>query len=412
MEEQMKAEILRLIAEDRDEILGFTQELIAIPTENPPGVFCKACAEVIERKLTEIGLDCSLFKVPNPEPVRQSPGRTRYCVLGSYGAGKRTLYLHGHYDVVPASGEGQFTPCVKGTGLFGRGASDMKSGLAAMIYAVKAIQTAGGKLNGRICLTFVPDEETGGRLGSKYLDDAGILGKDGIGMLIPEPTDGIIWNANRGAISLRITVNGKPAHVGRHYTGVNAFENMIPVVNELMALKKDVERRTTGYTINPEAARQSILMIGGRSEGGSNFNLVPERFSFTVDRRINPEEDLKREKTRLLEALEAVKKRGIHLDVEILQEAESSGVSEDTLLARVLAKNIESVTGKVPEFELCPGLLEIRFYAKKNIPALAYGPGYLSVSHGPGEFVNIENIYECTAIYALTALDMLSGGEK
>ncbi len=70
----------------------------------------------------------------------------------------------------------------------------------------------------------------------------------------------------------------------------------------------------------------------------------------------------------------------------MLQEGESSGISEDAPLAQVLAKHIEAITGQRLEFEMCPGLLEIRFYAKEGIPAFAYGPGLLSVSHGPGEF--------------------------
>jgi succinyl-diaminopimelate desuccinylase len=403
MDEYVRTEILDSIAEDRNEILEFTKTLVAIPSENPPGVYYRQCAEAIRGKLTEIGLDSDVIEVPD----HPSSGQPRYCIQSGYGTGARTLYFHGHYDVVPASGKHQFNPAVKGANLYGRGSSDMKSGLAAMIYAVKAIRTAGVKLDGKIGLTIVPDEETGGLLGSKYLSDAGILGKNGIGMLIPEPTDGIIWNANRGAVSLQITVRGKAAHVGRHYRGSNAFEKMIAVANELMALKKEVTSRTTGYNIKPDPARQSILMMGGRGEGGSNFNLVPERFTFTLDRRINPEEDLGTEKKRLLDVLETLKNDGIDLDVEILQEGESAGVSEDTSLARSLGQSIESVTGIVPEFEMCPGLLEIRFYAKKDIPALAYGPGFLSVSHGPDEFVRIENIYTCAAVYALTALDLL-----
>ena len=78
----------------------------------------------------------------------------------------------------------------------------MESGLAAMIYAVKAIKDAEIDRKGRIGLTLVPDEETGGILGSKYLSDNGVLGRNGIGMLTPEPTSGVVWNANRGAVSL------------------------------------------------------------------------------------------------------------------------------------------------------------------------------------------------------------------
>ena len=284
----------------------------------------------------------------------------------------------------------------------------MKSGLAAMIYAIKAIKAAGVELDGKIGLTIVPDEETGGLLGSRYLADAGLLGENGIGMLLPEPTSGVVWNAHRGAISLRITVRGKPAHVGLQHEGINAFETMLPVANALLELKKEVELRTTSYNVQPDAARRSILMLGGQTKGGTSFNLVPGEFSFTIDRRINPEENLDVEKRRLLTLLEAVREDGIDLEVEILQEGGTSATAEDDPLAQVLGRNIEIVTGRPAEFEICPGILETRFYSEQGIPALSYGPGLLSVSHGPDELVNVEDIYNCTAIYALSALEMLS----
>jgi succinyl-diaminopimelate desuccinylase len=77
-------------------------------------------------------------------------------------------------------------------------------------------------------------------------------------------------------------------------------------------------------------------------------------------------------------------------------------------LAQTLARAIESVTGKPPAFEMCPGLLENRFYAQRGIPALAYGPGILAVSHGPSEFVPVQNIRDCAAVYALVAQAMLA----
>ena len=91
-----------------------------------------------------------------------------------------------------------------------------------------------------------------------------------------------------------------------------------------------------------------------------------------------------------------------------MQEGESSGISEDDPMAQILARNIETITGKRPRFEMCPGLLEVRFYAKKGVPTFAYGPGLLSVSHGPDEYVEVENIYKCAGIYALTAVEALS----
>src|SRR5262249_61110123 len=120
-------------------------------------------------------------------------------------SGPRPLLFHGRFDVVPASHPEQFRPYLKGGNLFGRGSSDMKGGLASMVYALKALKDCRVPLDGRVCLTVVPDEETGGQGGSQYLAGAGLLGRDGIGMLTAEPTSGVVWNASRAAPSLPVT---------------------------------------------------------------------------------------------------------------------------------------------------------------------------------------------------------------
>jgi acetylornithine deacetylase/succinyl-diaminopimelate desuccinylase-like protein len=276
----------------------------------------------------------------------------------------------------------------------------MKSGLAAMIHAAASARDEGLLKSGRIGIVLVPDEETAGSRGSRDLDARGLLGRDGLGMLTPEPTGGVIGNANRGAISLRATMRGKPAHVGRQFEGVNAFERAAPAMARLLDLKKEVELRETQYNIAPAAARKSILMLGGRAEAGTNFNVTPDFCSFTVDRRINPEEHLEEEKRRLRKALEG-------FEIETLQEEAAAATPAGDPLGVVLSRHIASVTGKEPAFEMCPGLLETRFYAAHGVPAFAYGPGLLTVSHGPNEFVPIRNIGRCAEIYALTAAWML-----
>ena len=368
-------------------MLDLTQRLIAIPSENPPGNRYEDCVRILLEELRELGFD----------EVR----REGACVLAWAGSGVRTLYFSGHYDVVPAQSREQFQPRIEGANLFGRGSSDMKSGLAAMIYAAAAARDEGLLKTGRIRIVLVPDEETAGPRGSRDLAKRGLLGKDAIGMLTPEPTGGVIWNANRGAISLRATMRGKAAHVGRQFEGVNAFERALPAMARLLAIKREVELRETTHNIAPAAARKSILMLGGQAEGGTNFNVTPENFSVTVDRRINPEESLDEEKRRLHEALEG-------FEVETLQEETAAVTPENDPLGVTLARHIASVTGKEPRFEMCPGLLETRFYAARDIPAFAYGPGLLNVSHGPNEFVPIRNIAQCAMIYALTAAEILS----
>ena len=254
--------------------------------------------------------------------------------------------------------------------------------------------------SGRIGIVLVPDEETAGPRGSRELEARGLLGRDGVGMLTPEPTGGEIWNANRGAISLRATMRGKAAHVGRQFEGVNAFERALPAVARLVEIKREVELRETAYHIAPAAARKSILMLGGRVEAGTNFNVTPDFYSFTIDRRINPEEDVEEEKRRLYEALEG-------FEIEVLQEERAAASAAEERLGEILSRHVASVSGKAPAFEMCPGLLETRFYAARGIPAYAYGPGLLTVSHGPNEFVPIGNVAQCAVIYAMTAAEML-----
>jgi succinyl-diaminopimelate desuccinylase len=179
------------------------------------------------------------------------------------------------------------------------------------------------------------------------------------------------------------------------------------VVERLQELKQEVEERTTNFNIGAEQARRSILMLGGQSGGGANFNVVPEECWFTIDRRINPEEELAEEKSKLLAVLESCKREGIPLEWEILQEGRSSACREEEPLGEALARSVSAVTGETPRFEMCPGLLEIRFYAAQGIPAYAYGPGLLSVAHGPNEYVDLRKVIECSAIYALTVIEML-----
>jgi acetylornithine deacetylase/succinyl-diaminopimelate desuccinylase-like protein len=382
--DQLSSRLLERLSEPA--MLDLTKRLIAIPSDNPPGNRYEECARTLFAELDRLGFD----------DVR----REGACVLASAGTGPRTLYFSGHYDVVPAQSRDQFQPRADGVNLFGRGSSDMKSGLAAMIHAAAAARDEGLLKTGRIGIVLVPDEETAGPRGSRDLDSSGLLGRNGVGMLTPEPTGGVIWHANRGAISLRATLRGKAAHVGRQFEGVNAFECAVPVMARLLDIKKEVELRETQYNIAPAAARKSILMLGGRAEAGTNFNVTPDVCSFTIDRRINPEENLEDEKRRLHDTLEG-------FEIETLQEEPAAATSAQDPLGLILSRNIASVTGKAPAFEMCPGLLETRFYAARGIPAFAYGPGLLTVSHGPNEFVPIPNITRCAAIYALTAAEML-----
>jgi succinyl-diaminopimelate desuccinylase len=396
------ANVRDAVASHEAEIVELTTRLVSVASENPPGQRYRECAELLAEALG--ALDLSQRMVETSIPGEEEP---RWCVQGTTGGSGRCLYLHGHYDVVPAQDAGQFEPVVEAGLIRGRGSADMKGGLAAMLYAVAALRELGVELDGQVCFNFVPDEETGGRGGSRVLAERGLLAPNGAGMLTTEPTGGVVWNANRGALTLELTVHGREAHVGHAHAGVNAFERMLDVAGALRELAAEVGQRTTGYAVEPPAAGRSILLIGGRSASGSGFNVVPARCSFTVDRRPNPEESLEEERERLLATLEPFRERGYEIDVEVLQEGDAAGSSEQDPLALALAASVAEVEGVAPRFELCPGLLETRWYAGAGVPAFAYGPGRLEVAHGPDEHVEIDALIRCATVYALTIRRLL-----
>ena len=143
-------------------------------------------------------------------------------------------------------------------------------------------------------------------------------------------------------------------------------------------------------------------MLGGRTEGGTNFNVVPADCRFTVDRRLNPEEDLETEKQRLFEVFD--QRAGAGHRPSMWRCCRKDGPREwrgSRGGPEALTASIDDVTGKPPVFEMCPGLLETRFYAERGVPAFAYGPGLLSVAHGPKEFVKLDAVLDCATIYAL-----------
>jgi succinyl-diaminopimelate desuccinylase len=342
-----------------------------------------------------------------PAELKNETADDPACLLANFGEGRRAIYFHGHYDVVPAQSTEQFKAARRDHFLFGRGSCDMKGGIVAMLYAMLALRSSSVPLDGRIGLVLVPDEETGGSCGSARLAREGALGRDGIAMFTAEPTSGAVWNASRGAISLRVRVLGKSAHVGLQHQGENAFERMHRVVERLERLKHEVEQRQTQYQVGAEQMRNSILMLGGQSGGGANFNVVPEQCWFTVDRRINPEEKLEEERAKLLGVLEECRRDGIPLQWDILQEGRTAASGEDEAPGRALSQSVHAVIGETPSFEMCPGLLETRFYSTQGIPAYAYGPGLLAVAHGTNEYVDLRKVTECAAIYALTAMELL-----
>jgi succinyl-diaminopimelate desuccinylase len=397
------AEVRAWLEPRADEMAALVEKLVAVDTQNPPGRGLGRCGRVLRDAMARLGLSPELVELESTGELEDP------CIVrGSVGDGSRTIYFHGHFDVVPAQDPAQFQPQRRDGRIIGRGAADMKGGLVSMLYGAAAARELGLLANGRIVLHCVCDEETGSAAGSGYLREAGLIDRDALAMVTAEPTGGVVWHANRGAITLRVEVRGREAHVGRAHLGVNAFEMMLRVAEPLGALARELLEQRTAFPLDSDAARGSMLVVGGSAGSGATFNVVPGSAWFSVDRRFNPEEELETELARLTDTIaEAAGRAGADVTVDVLQRAPSASTEETHPASIALARCVAAIENASPRFELCPGVLETRWYAQLGIPAFAYGAGGLDVSHGPNEFIHEAAMRRCAAVYALFAEEML-----
>jgi succinyl-diaminopimelate desuccinylase len=392
-------ELRAWVDERSGEMAALVEELVRLPTENPPGRALGRCAELLSDALDRLGVSTELIELA-PRGDLERPAVVR----GSVGSGDQLVYYHGHFDVVPAQSPSQFEPERRDGMLIGRGAADMKGGVVAMLYGALAAHALGLLDGRRIVLHLVCDEETGSTAGSGYLREAGLIDPAAVAMLTAEPTGGVVWHAARGAITLRVETTGREAHVGYVHEGVNAFEHMIRIADPLTRLSHELLERRTSLPVGSDEAAGSMLVVGGQAGAGAGFNVVPGSAWFSVDRRFNPEEDLDAELALLTTTIEqAAAAAGAQVTVEMLQAQPSCSTDQSHPAARVLADCIEAVEGVRPAFQLCPGVLDTRWYSQLGIPAFAYGAGRLDVSHGPHEYIDEAAMCRCAAVYGLFA---------
>ena len=381
------AEVLAWLEPRAEEMAALLEELVAIDTENPPGRGLGRCGWALKAAMERLDLA--------PELIELAPSREleEPCVVrGVAGDGPETVYFHGHFDVVPAQSPAQFRPERRDGRIVGRGSADMKGGLVSMIYGALAARDLGLLDGRRIVFHFVCDEETGSAAGSGHLREEELIDPRALAMVTAEPTGGVIWHACRGAITLRVTTTGREAHVGYVDQGVNAFEHMIRIAEPLTVLSHEL------------LARDSMLVVGGQAGAGAGFNAVPGSAWFSIDRRFNPEEELDRELARLTGMVSASAEAiGAQVEIEVLQAQPSGSTEASHPAALALAHCVSAVEGSEPSFEMCPGVLDTRWYSQFGIPAFGYGGGRLDVSHGPEEYIDEGAMRRCAVVYALFA---------
>ncbi len=397
------ARVRAWISERAEEMAALLVRLVASETENPPGRNLAECAQVLGDEMDRLRLDPEIHQVDSTGALKDPR-----VVRGAVGSGGKVIYFHGHFDVVPAQDRTQFTARRRNGVITGRGTADMKGGIVSMLYGAAAAKDLGLLHGGRVIIHLVCDEETGSTVGSGYLRERNLIDPGALAMLTAEQSGGAIWNAAKGAISMRVEVRGRPAHVGQAFKGVNAFLNMIKIAAPLEAYAHQMRGRLTSYSVGEGQEEGTMVVIGGQCGGGSNFNVVPSRAWFTIDGRFNPEEDLEAELARLTAMINDVASQaGADVSINLTQFAPAADTPPVSRAAQVLGQCVSDITGVPSRYELCPGCLDTRWYAQLGIPAFGYGPGRFEVSHGPEEFVDESELHSVAAVYALFAERLL-----
>jgi succinyl-diaminopimelate desuccinylase len=276
-----------------------------------------------------------------------------------------------------------------------------------MLYGAAAANALGLLGDGRIVINLVCDEETGSAVGSGYLREHDLIDPAALAMLTAEQSGEVIWNAAKGALSMRVDVHGRPIHVGQAFKGVNSFLHMLKVAGPLEAYAQQMSQRHTAYPVGDGEARGSMVVVGGQCGGGSNFNVVPGRTYFTVDGRFNPEEDIDAELARITALINAAAiDAGADVSIQVTQVAPSAYTPLTDPAAELLADCVADVTGAPARFELCAGCLDTRWYSELGIPAFGFGAGRFDVSHGPDEYVEEAALQRVAAVYAMFAAEL------
>jgi succinyl-diaminopimelate desuccinylase len=413
--------IARSVDEIQQEMIGFLQELIRIPTINPPGDNYVACAELIGNKLTHFGYETSYIEAEGlAEHTAKHP---RVNVFGQMkGAVARpSLHFNGHFDVVPVGNDWTMDPFgaqIKDGKLYGRGVSDQKAGIAASIFAIEAVRRAGIKLRGTVEQSGSVDEESGGFAGVAYMAKQGWLGKDKNDyVIITEPTNpDRVCLGHRGVYWFKVTTQGRIAHGCMPHFGVSAIDHMADFLHGVThELKPELAKRKTAVPVEPPGSRYASINVnavfGGQPEEGTQTPCVADRSGAIFDRRFlteEPFESVKGEITEMLEGLKAANSE-FQYQMEDLMIVHPVHTDEGCELVQAISGCVEKVFGRKAQLTASPGTYDQKHVVRiANVAqCIAYGPGLLNQAHLPDEYCMVEDVVESAKVMAMTAVQLL-----
>jgi acetylornithine deacetylase/succinyl-diaminopimelate desuccinylase-like protein len=377
---------------DDASLVDLTTALVRAAGQNPPGGEA-ATVKVLHAASVELGLHVVETAI--------EPGRNNLRITLEGGAGPGVLLL-GHTDVVPV-GDGWTTDPfggeVRNGRIYGRGASDMKGGLAASLAALAALRGVG--LSGPIELAALVDEEETGKGIRAYVDSAQ---PPLLGCLTAEPTDLQTIIGARGASYARIEVHGKACHAGNPDDGANAIYGAAAVIAEIERMHAELAQR-------PHPLLGPATWSVGQIRGGAGGSIVPAECVVVADRRLLPGESPESVLDGLRERIEGLRLagRGLTVDVAMPMEMPAFQTPADSELALAADAALADVGG--PRLPLggwtaaCDGGFVARDF---GIPVVVLGPGSATgQAHRADESVAIEELIVAARAYALTAVRLL-----
>lgn len=409
---------LRTAAVDRrQELLELASALIRIPSENPTGEQ-KTIINFIKDYLSKAGIHSEIVAA-NPDFP---------CLVAEFGSGEGPcIVLNGHADVVPAGSRSgwkydPFCGTITDTKILGRGASDMKSGLAGALFAMKLFAESGVPMRGSLRLHVVSDEESGGQYGTSWLCAKGYA-EGASACLVAEPTSwSTIEIGQKGILHVKLRALGKPAHGSLgNFAGDNAILKLARVlihINDLLNVSgKFAPEQATALKNSKIIAKQEIGVPGveevidhltanvGLISGGTKINMVPDTCEAQIDLRL-PIGVVREEVEAAVWQL--IRSSGVTgVEPEFEWAAEPNFTDDRSDIVKVFKKNAEEVWKKevLPAYQWASS--DAKYYRELGIPTIQYGPSNTEGIHSYNEDVDCEDVAHAGEIYVMSLCDWL-----
>jgi len=412
----MHTAVDRAIDAARDELVAFLQALVRTPSITGDE---RGAQRLIEAQYRQLGLAVDLVESSHvalaDHPAFCDDGLPRIDrnnVIGRWAGrnGGRSLILNGHIDVVPPGEPDRWTVdpwagLVRDGHVYGRGACDMKAGLCAAAFAVRALKSVGFEPDGDLLLESVVGEETGG-IGTLATIVAGYRAD---ACIITEPTGLTVWTSQAGALTFRITIRGLAAHAALKSRGVSAVELFMPVLAMLQRL--DAERhdrfRDPLFADPSNVAPISI----GTVHAGDWPSTVPARLVAEGRMGVFPGESVDEARDVLTRALEAEARCHSWFAEHPPQlewfegQFESAEVDPDSPIVRALRCEHQRVTNREASIGAVSSGTDARLFTRHAlIPTVLYGPGDVAQAHAADERVSIDEVVRCVKVLAHTII--------